>query len=84
MKYEIKKLGKEDISSLVQLLEKVFFKNISIEGVSTLVDNINSIDLIAKIDDKVVGHAMVDINEDVFTDDKFLFLTNIMRLKHLN
>ena len=74
MKYEIKKLGKEDISSLVQLLEKVFFKNISIEGVSTLVDNINSIDLIAKIDDKVVGHAMVDINEDVFTDDKFLYL----------
>jgi len=74
MKCEVVKLKEEDVEKVVKLLEKVFEKEIYISGIKQLVDKEDSLDLIAKINDEVVGHAMVDINLDLFTNTKYLYL----------
>lgn len=70
----VEKLTSDDVLNLVKLLEKVFEKEISINGIKQLVDKKDSLDLIAKIDGEVVGHAMVDIRLDLFTNTKYLYL----------
>lgn len=77
MKYEISNLQINDIDSLIELLQKIFnYKIFNYKSMCQLVNNDNVIDLVVKVDNKVIGHAMVEIHHDLFTNEKYFYLNN--------
>lgn len=72
--YHIKKLAKEDIESLYILLKDIFKSSVRKELLYNLIDNKDIIDIVCKIDNKVIGHAMVEVRYDLFTGDKYFYL----------
>lgn len=74
MEYKICKLNNNDINSLYQLLNDIFNSGVKYDNLLKLVDNEDIIDIVARIDNKVVGHAMVEIRYDLFTNEKYFFL----------
>ena len=74
MQCKIEKLKVDDVLELVKLLEKVFEKKIYVDGIQTLATKSDALVLVAKIDNKIVGHASVNICLDLFTNTKYLYL----------
>ena len=72
--YQISKLSKNDIDSLYKLLNDVFKSGVKRELLEKLVDNKDIIDIVCKMENKVIGHAMVEVRLDLFTGDKYFFL----------
>ena len=72
--YQISKLDKNDIDSLYILLNDIFNSGVKKELLYYLIDNKNIIDIVAKDNEKVIGHAMVEIRCDFFTGEKYFFL----------
>lgn len=74
MKYKIEKLNIEDINSLYILLINVFKTDVKLDNLYKLIDNKNVIDLVVKKNNTVIGHALVEIRYDLFTNDKYFYL----------
>ena len=74
MEYKIEKLNIEDINDLYNLLINVFKIDIKLNNLYKLIDNKSVIDLVAKVDNHVIGHALVEIRYDLFTNDKYFYL----------
>lgn len=74
MRYEITKLDENSVQQLVELLRNVFIRNINDDCIRKLISNKDVIDLIAKVGNNVIGHAMVEIRYDLFTNEKYFFL----------
>lgn len=72
--YQISMLNNNDIDSLYILLNDIFKSNVKKELLYRLVDNKDIIDIVAKDNNKVIGHAMVEIKFDLFTGEKYFFL----------
>lgn len=74
MNYEIRRLETGDIESLLELFSGIFKSKIQAKCLYDLVDNDNVIDLVAIMDNKVIGHANVDIRTNLFTGEKYFYL----------
>ena len=74
MKYDISNLDINSVDQLAELIKKVFNKEVKKDNLKRLINNENVIDIIAKEGDKVIGHAMVEIRYDFFTNEKFYYL----------
>ena len=74
MNYEIKKLESKDIEGLYTLLNDIFKREIKKYCLKNLLDNKNIIDIVALDNDLVIGHALVEIHNDLFTDEKYFYL----------
>ncbi|MBQ9318854.1 MAG: GNAT family N-acetyltransferase [Bacilli bacterium] len=74
MNYEIRRLETGDIESLLELFSGIFKSKIQAKCLYDLVDNDNVIDLVAIMDNKVIGHANVDIRINLFTGEKYFYL----------
>ena len=74
MEYKIERLKIEDINGLFNLLIDIFKTDIKIDNLYRLINNKDIIDLVAKVDNQVVGHAMVEVRYDLFTNDKYFYL----------
>ena len=72
--YQISRLNKNDIESLYILLNDIFKSGVKKELLYKLIDNKDIIDIVCKNNDKVIGHAMVEIRYDLFTGEKYYFL----------
>ena len=79
--YKISRLEESDIESLYDLLSDVFNSSIKKDLLYGLIDNKNVIDLVCRIDNKIVGHAMVEIMRDFFTGEDYFFLNYFCVLK---
>lgn len=74
MNYEIRQLEARDIDSLLELFSGIFKSKIEAKYLYDLIDNDNVVDLVAVTDNKVIGHANVDIRTNLFTGEKFFYL----------
>ena len=72
--YQISKLSYDDIDSLYKLLNDIFKSGVKKELLYKLINNDNIIDIVCKDDNKVIGHAMVEIRYDLFTGEKYFYL----------
>ena len=72
--YQISKLSYDDIDSLYKLLNDIFKSGVKKELLYKLINNDNIIDIVCKDDNKVIGHAMVEIRYDFFTGEKYFYL----------
>ena len=74
MKYEIRNLKISDSKNLLLLLSNIFKTNIKEEYIKNIVNKNNVIDLVAIYQNELIGHAMVEIHNDLFTNEKYIYL----------